>query len=373
MTDVPEFTILPRPATPAAKANNSGRPDSTPGARRPNPFLPTLSPLFARTAAGDVEGRAVIGLGLRAVQDALNKKADSIQHEFVSLSQTLDDIGRQIVELRGGDTAALRAEQASARERQEQLAEEVNLWRQRGRDVTQQKSQTALRAYLEELATLNEPAIQTAAKHAQFLLDAPEEELDRLAQSADRARETTPAGRLLARARSAYDLGVDDPVARKRGAVEFANRQGMAQDDLALAEIEAGIQDEDPRVRDIAVLTAIQIHRFRATRVADLELSHASVKRLAAMDHAEVVPILIEILEKPRTGFVDQGGVSVESDNGASRMLALLRLVEWHSADVQKTFRALQFDQDPKIVQAAAHALELFPDPWKGPLPAKSA
>lgn len=313
----------------------------------------------------------MIGLGLRALQDALNRKADLIQQEFVTLSSTLDDIGRQIVELRGGDASALRAEQAAARERQQLLAEEVNLWRQRARDVTTQRGQTALRAYLEELAAMPEPQIQAAAKHAQFLLDAPEDELAKLAETADRSRETTPAGRLLARARSAYDLGADDPVALKRAAVEFANRQGMAQDDRALAEIEAGTQDPDLRVRETATLTAIQIHRFRATRVAELELSHASVKRLAGMDHPEVVPVLIEILEKPRTGFVEQGGVTVESGNGASRMLALLRLVEWHTADAQKALRALQFDQDPKIVQAAAHALELFPDAWKGPLSAK--
>lgn len=314
----------------------------------------------------------MIGLGLRHLQDALNKKADSVQHEFVSVSQTLEDIGRQIIELRGGDTSALRAEQAAMRERQQILADEVNLWRDRARGVTSQRGQESLRGYLAELLQLDDPGVQTAAKHALFLMDAPEEELAKLAQQSDRSKETTAAGRLLARARSPYDLGGDDPAARKRAAIEFANRPGMAQDDAALTEIEAAMQDQDPRVQETAALVAIQLHRFRATRLAELDQAHTSVKWLAAAQHHEVVPVLIEILEKPRTGFIAQDSGTVERDNGASRMVALLRLVEWHTSDAHKALRALQFDRDPKIVQAADRALQLFPGEWKGPLPSKT-
>lgn len=314
----------------------------------------------------------MIGLGLRHLQDALNKKADAVQHEFVSLSQTLEDVGRQIVELRGGDTKALRAEQAALRERQQVLAEEVNLWRERARGVTSQRGQGSLRAYIEELLRLVDPGVQAAAKHALYLMDAPEEELARLAEESARPKETTAAGRLMARARSPYDLGGDDPAARKRAAIEFANRPGTAQDDGVLAEIEAAMQDPDPRVQELATLAAIQLHRFRAIRLAELELAHASVKWLAALQHHEAVPVLIEILEKPRTGFVEQAGATVEMDNGTSRMVALLRLVEWHTAEVQKALRALQFDRDPKLVQAAERALQLFPGDWRGPLAQKN-
>lgn len=314
----------------------------------------------------------MIGLGLRHLQDALNKKADSVQHEFVSISHTLEDIGRQIVELRGGDAAALRAEQAAMRERQQVLADEVNLWRERARGVTSQRGQGSLRAYLEELKELDDPGVQTAARHAIYLTEAPEEELAKLAEQSDRSKETTAAGRMLARARSSYDLGGDDPAARKRAAIEFANRPGMAQDAATLAEIEAGMQDPDPRVQETASLTAIQMHRFRAMRLAELDQAHTSVKWLVSAPHHEVVPVLIEILEKPRMGFVEQGGTTVERDNGTSRMVALLRLVEWHTSDAQKALRALQFDRDPKLVQAADRALQLFPGEWKGPLPAKT-
>ena len=314
----------------------------------------------------------MIGLGLRHLQDALNKKADSVQHEFVSVSQTLEDVGRQIVELRGGESSALRAEQAAMRERQQILADEVNLWRERARGVTSQRGQGSLRGYLEELLQLDDPGVQTAAKHALYLMDAPEEELARLAQQSDRSKETTAAGRLLARARSPYDLGSDDPAARKKAAIEFANRPGMAQDDAALAEIEAAMQTEDPRVQETAALAAIQLHRFRAIRLAELDQAHTSVKWLAASPHHEVVPVLIEILEKPRSGFVEQDGGTVERDNGASRMVAMLRLVEWHTSEAHKALRALQFDRDPKLVQAADRALQLFPGEWKGPLPPKT-
>jgi hypothetical protein len=310
----------------------------------------------------------MIGLGLRQVQETLNRKADEVQHEFVNISNSLEDIGRQLVDVRGGDTAALRAEQQALRDRQAQIAEEVNLWRERARQVTQQHGQTSLRAYLEELATLPEPQIQASAKHALYLLDAPEEELARLGEAQGAVKVTTAAGRLLTRARSPYDLGGSDPAQRRKAAIEYANRPGVGQDEDALAEIEAATHDADPPVAELATLTAMQIHRFRAMRLAQLDAAHASVKRLAAMDHPDVVRILVEILDHPRTGYEGEGEAAVEKDNGASRMTALLRLVKWHTEEARQALRARQFDQDPAIVQAAARALELFPGDWKGPL-----
>jgi hypothetical protein len=58
----------------------------------------------------------------------------------------------------------------------------------------------------------------------------------------------------------------------------------------------------------------------------------------------------------------------VDADNGRSRLVALLRLVEWHTADAQAALRGRKFDRDPAIVRAAAKALELFPGDWSGPL-----
>jgi hypothetical protein len=49
-------------------------------------------------------------------------------------------------------------------------------------------------------------------------------------------------------------------------------------------------------------------------------------------------------------------------------MVALLRLVEWHTAEAQAALRGRKFDRDSAIVKAAAKALELFPGDWAGPL-----
>ena len=310
----------------------------------------------------------MIGLGLRQVQDALNRKADEIQREFVRASERLEELGRVLLEATEEERRPLRAENSALRERQQVLADEINLWRERGRRVLTQPGQTALRAYLNELLALEEIQVTPAVRHALYLLDAPEEELARLAESPERAAAETPVARLLKRARIEYDLRGTDPDPRLRTAVEFANRPGMAQDDDAIQEIEAALQDPDPLVREVAALTAIQLHRFRALRVADLDVAHRSTQKLAQIKYPAAIPVLVEILEKPRTGFITSETGSEERENGRSRMVALLRLVEWHTGEAQKALRARQFDRDANVVKAAARALDLFPGEWTGPL-----
>lgn len=312
----------------------------------------------------------MIALGLRRVQEALNQKADEVQREFIQLSTQLDEINRKMLEVRQEERAALRAEQEAIRARQQKLADEVNLWRERGRSVLTRPGADALRNYLQTLLDLGEERLVPAVQHALYLLDASEEELERLSQleSGQRSRATSPVARLVERARSEYDMRGSDSTARQRAAVEFANRSGMAQDDAVLAEIEAALDDPDPLVREVLLLTLIQIHRFRCMRVADLDMAHKAAQRLAEINHATVIPVLIEILEKPRSGFVEGPAGPEEKDNGPSRLIALLRLVEWHTAEAQAAVRARLFDRDPHIVNAAKRALELFPDPWTGPV-----
>jgi hypothetical protein len=311
----------------------------------------------------------VIGLGLRLLQDALNGKADRIQHEFVQLSEELEDVGRKLLEADEADRPPLRERQKEIREKQMEVANNVNIWRERARNVIRQRGSGALRAYLEEIASLDDEQVQAAAKHALYLMDAPEEELAALAEQASVKKVTTPAGRLIERARTEYDLRTGDPATRMRAAVEFANRSGVAQDDSILEEIEAAMDDPDPLVREITALTVVQLLKFRSLRLADLDASHEAVQRLAKVNHMVAIPVLIEVLNTPRTGFVVREGGSVEEDNGRSRMVALLRLVEWHTPDAQYALRGLQFDRDPHIVKAAKRALELFPDDWTGRLP----
>ena len=309
----------------------------------------------------------MIALGLRQVQEALNRKADQIQRDFVDLSDRMDEIGRKLLEVRGEERDKLRTEQLEMREQQKVLAEEVNQWRQRARDVSQQTGTDALRNFLEDLLELNEDFITAAAQHALYLIDAPEEELLKLSEEGGpKIAVQSAAGRLIERARIEYDLRGTDVAARQRAAVEFANRPGIAQDDSLVQEIEAAMEDEDPIVRETMVLTFIQLHRFRSMRVADLDIAHKSVQQLANLNHSAVIPILVEILSNPRTGFQYSESGAEEIDNNRSRMVALLRLVEWHTAEAQSAVKACVFDRDPHIVKAANRALELFPEIWNG-------
>jgi hypothetical protein len=309
----------------------------------------------------------VLGLGLRQVQEALNKKADEIQHEFVAISDELEAVSRKLLEVRNEDRPPLRAEQESLRTKQVELADEVNLWRERARAVTQQRGETALRAYMEELKGLGDPMVAFSAQQALESLDAPEEALARLQANQDSAA-LTPATRLLQRARKEYDLRGSDAAPRQRAAAEFANRRGIAQDEKALREIEAGMEDGDDIVREVAVLACIQIYRFRALRLAELDDAHEAVVKLAALDHRAAVAPLIDVALQPRSGYLNGPGGLVEGDNSKSRMVAMLRLVEWHTPDAHRAVQQLRFDRDSHMVKAAEKSLQLFPGEWKGPL-----
>ena len=303
----------------------------------------------------------MIGQGLRQLQEALNRKADGVQREFTAVSEQLKLIGRRMErEERETDPAALAVEQDALRARQQILAAEVNDWRDRARGVLQQRSDEVLRDYLNQLLTLDDESVRPAVEHALYLMSASDEELARLAQSQVQARPTTPAGRLIERARTEFDLRGNDPAPRRRAAMEFANRPSLAQDDAVIAEIEAALNDADPWVREVAFLTALQLHRFRAIRLADLDAAHASVERLTRFDDPAVIPILIAVLENARTGFT-QG---TEGNNKHSRLLALEYLAAWHTPEAQKAVRARTLDRNEAIAREAQRALDAFPGEW---------
>jgi len=143
----------------------------------------------------------VIGLGLRQLQDALNRKADGIQREFVAISDRLQEIGQKLLEARGEDRNKLRIEQEQLRARQQVIAQDVNLWRDRARAVLQQRGGEALRAYIQQMLGLEDSDIRPAAEQAIFVLGATDEELESLAQSRFDPEAKTPAARLIDRAR----------------------------------------------------------------------------------------------------------------------------------------------------------------------------
>jgi hypothetical protein len=196
--------------------------------------------------------------------------------------------------------------------------------------------------------------VRPAVEYNLYLLNASEEELAKLAQSQLRAKPTTAVGRLIERAHTEYDLRGKDPAPRKKAASEFATRPGMAQNDEALAELEAALGDKDPLVNEMVLLTLIQMHRFRAMQLADLDAGHASVLRLTQLNHAAAIPVLIEIAATARTGYT----LGHEGNNRASREAALARLAEWHTPEAEAALRARQQDRDHIIVLAATSALE---------------
>lgn len=311
----------------------------------------------------------VLGVGLRQLQKALDRKADKVQREFLRLSEELEQVNAALVEAKGEGRQPLIEEQRHLRQRQLEVAEKINVWRERARSVTQTSGERKLRELLQELTDIEDENIKAAVERTMKILDTPPEERDVVTQTGADDEEQTPVGRLLERARTEYDLRLGDPAHRRRAASEFANRPGLAQDDSVFEELRAAQDDPDPLVRELVTLTLIQLHRFRVMRFADLDLAHQSVQELARMKSREVIPVLAEILQNPRTGFVNVGeDEAEEAQNTRSRLVALLRLVEWHTPQAKAAVRSVRFDQQTKIANAAERALELFPDAWTGPL-----
>jgi hypothetical protein len=298
----------------------------------------------------------------------LEHKASAVQHEFIQLSDQLDDLGREMADADEEEKKKIREQQQTLRVEQQQIAEEVNLWRRRAREVTQQTGTSSLRSYLNDLLELDEDLVTPAAQNTLTLMDTPPDERG-FTDEQPILTQQTPVGRLLERARTEYDLRASDPAIRMKEAIAFANRAGMAQDEDSMAEIVAAMDDPDPLVRELAIFTSIQLLRFRALRLADLEEAHAAVQQLTQIPHPAIVSVLIEIVEQPRVGYIQEGDESTQADNSRSRMVALLKLVEWHTAEAQLALQKLKFDRDPHIVKAAQRALELFPERWNGEFP----
>jgi hypothetical protein len=311
-----------------------------------------------------------IGIGLRQVQEALDRKGNLIQQEFIRMSEELDELSHDIVEADGDEKKTLKEQQRELRERQRQVAEEVNVWRTRARNVLTQPGESTLRAYLKELLELDEPTIVPSIEQALKLLDTPPEERGPIDAAPD-LEPKSPSERLIERARTEFDLRASDPGMRQREAITFANSPGFAQDEQILEDIEAAINDTDPLVVELATLTIIQLYRFRAMRFADLDIAHEAVQYLARLNHPSVIPVLIEIVEQRRVGYVEEDGEHVERHNNRSRMVALLRLVKWHTGEAKQTIQKLRYDQDDHIAKAAERALELFPGAWTGKIPSK--
>jgi hypothetical protein len=300
----------------------------------------------------------MLGQSLRDLQAALNRKADAVQREFVEIGETLQALGRRIADLPASDRAGALAEQEALRERQHAVAQEANDWRDKARAALRQPGDDALQAYLDQLVAGGDEAIVPAAARARHLLTAPEAELEQMSQARAREVPATPAARLIERARTEYDLRGPNAGPRQQSAVQFASRPGLAQDEAVTAELGAALSDGDPLVQDMAALTLVQIYRFRATRLGDLDAAHAAVEWLAAFKHRAAIPVLIEIAETPRTGFANQRGAMVTTTNLPSRLAAIEALAVWHTPEARTAVRARLNDRDPQVATAAERVME---------------
>ena len=79
----------------------------------------------------------MIGLGLRQLREALDRKADEVQREFLSLSDSLAELNAELLELTGEAKAEQLAKIKVTKARQVAVAEEINTWRERARHVIQ--------------------------------------------------------------------------------------------------------------------------------------------------------------------------------------------------------------------------------------------
>lgn len=315
----------------------------------------------------------MIGFGLRQLQEALNRKADKVQREFVDLSEEIQTLNAKLLELEGDARKPVQGQLKGLRARQVQVAEEINLWRERGRMVIQTRGGQELRGYLDELGRLEDADVKEAVKNALWIMDSPEE----AAEAFDRRHDQGPSvqtavGRLLERGRTEYDLRLGERTQRERAAIEFSNRPGMVQDEAALDELEQATDDSDPLVRELVMLTLMQLHKTRALHLADLAQADQSVRRLARFDDPYAISPLVAVLEAPRTGYLTQeDGEVIEGNNDRARMVALVRLIEWHNEEAKAAVLNRQTDRSSEIAQTARKALELFPGDWRGPLKRK--
>ncbi len=179
----------------------------------------------------------------------------------------------------------------------------------RGRHVLTQPGQTSLRTLPQRTAGPGGPSdyVRLSSMRSTCSMP-PKTSWPAWPRTPSARRAETPAARLLKRARTEYDMRGTDPDATTAHGGRVRQSAGMAQDDDAILEIEEALKDPDPLVREVAALTAIQLHRFRALRVADLDVAHRSTQKLAQIKFPAAIPVLVEILEKPRTGFVTSRG-----------------------------------------------------------------
>jgi hypothetical protein len=308
----------------------------------------------------------VVILELRGLHEALEQKVGSIQHEFTAITDQLAVLRRKWSEVEEPERPAIVKEQDSLNEKQVVLADQVNLWRDRIRAIESPRSEKALQDLLEELLQSGEKEIVTAVEEVKRLMVMDPEEKAALFNKASATTSRTPVGRLLERARTSYDLRNGGPTVRQQVAVEFANRTNISQDDSVLAELEASIENSDPVVSEVVVRTLIQILRFRAVRSAELQIVQQAVQKMTKIKSPLVIPALIEVVQKSRTGYIITEKGMEEGSNSASRMMALIALVDWRTHESQDAIRHCTLDREAQIANAASRALEAFPGEWAG-------
>jgi len=283
----------------------------------------------------------MFGQGLHQLQSVLDRKADLLQHEFNVIGKQVRVLSQQITCTPQAERAPLFIALEDLYVRQQGFGYETNRWRDRARDALRQPNPETTRLYLKKLLATGDDMVRPAVDYMLLLLNASENELAALAQSQLQAiANATPASRYIERTRTVHELRGSDPAPRRLAAFEFANRTGVAQNDQALAELEAVLNDPDPFVSEMMTQTIIQMHRFRALRMSDLDVAQSSTVYLTHLTHPAVVSVLIEVAATARTGFTQQATGRVEANNAPARAAALARLKQWHTPEAQAAVQA---------------------------------
>lgn len=309
----------------------------------------------------------MLGQVIRQLQEILERKAKSVQSSFTAISKQMSDLSSDMHRLSGEEHKQALAEQNELRARQQEVAQEVNHWREYARQIVLQGGEKRLQKFVEGILPHADAELEVELKDILFLLQNPEEMQLRFDQANSQLDLRTPVARLVERARTNYDIRQVDDRARREAAVEFAGRQGILQNQEVITELETVLETEtDEYVLETIQFTIIQIYRYRAVRLADMDVAHDAVKRMTRFSHPIVIPALIDVLENPRSGFSEKNGHSETVENIRSRTICLLRLVEWHTPEARQAIYLRRFDKDQGIANLAEKAISLFPGEWAG-------
>src|SRR5712692_11256168 len=122
----------------------------------------------------------MIGQELRQLRQVLNQKADAVQRDFMVASDELNSLTHLLGKAQGPQRESILSQQAALRQKQQALADEINLWRDRAHAVMRQPSDAALLSLLKDVAASGDESVRPAVERVRHLLKLTTAELDQV-------------------------------------------------------------------------------------------------------------------------------------------------------------------------------------------------